>query len=124
MSVVYLFYTEQGDLAVMEDEEETEFIPANGQKRDVKTGTRRGQYNRVPTDARKRILDCFRAGGDWKLAATANVDRHLEIQSNAFLGVFGYAFPYWFPKTIHVPETLPLAFQFRTHLLLNMQHYN
>ena len=53
MSVVYLFYTEQGDLAVMEDEEETEFIPANGQKRGVKTGTLRGQYNRVPTDARQ-----------------------------------------------------------------------
>ena len=67
MSGVYLFYTEQGDLAVMEDEEETEFIPANGQKRGVKTGTRRGQYNRVPTDAR---------------------------QSKAFLGVFCYAFPY------------------------------
>ena len=38
----------------------------------VKAGTRRGKYRQVPSDARKRIIDCFKAGGDWKLAATAN----------------------------------------------------
>ena len=41
-------------------------------KRGVKAGTRRGKYHHVPADARKRIFDCYRAGGDWKAAATAN----------------------------------------------------
>ena len=64
-------YNEHGDLEVedVEGDATRRGIPL---KRGVKTGTRRGKYNRVPADARRRILDCYRAGGDWKGAATAN----------------------------------------------------
>ena len=41
-------------------------------KRGVRTGSRRGKYNHVPADTRKRILDCYRAGGHWKVPTTAN----------------------------------------------------
>lgn len=41
-------------------------------RRGTKLGTVRGRYNRVSIQARKRIIDTFNAGGDWKLTATAN----------------------------------------------------
>lgn len=41
-------------------------------RRGVKRGTKRGKYQRVAPDARRRIVDCFNGGGDWKAAATAN----------------------------------------------------
>ena len=48
--------------------------PAAGarRKRGLAPGTKRGPYKRVGADARERILEVYRSGGDWKLAATAN----------------------------------------------------
>ena len=71
MSSMETHYNEHGDLEAedVEGDATRRGIPL---KRGVKTGRRRGKYNRVPADARRRILDCYRAGGDWKGAATAN----------------------------------------------------
>ena len=57
MSSMETHYNEHGDLEVedVEGDATRRGIPL---KRGVKTGTRRGKYNRVPADARRRILDC------------------------------------------------------------------
>ena len=41
-------------------------------RRGTKPGTKRGRYNRISIHARKRIIESYMAGGDWKLTATAN----------------------------------------------------
>lgn len=41
-------------------------------RRGLVPGTKRGPYKRTPPDARQRVLDVYKAGGDWKLAAEAN----------------------------------------------------
>ena len=63
---------EGADLLVEESENESVSGLEDTPRRGVKAGSRRGTYNKVPPDARKRIMDCYRAGGDWKMAATAN----------------------------------------------------
>ena len=65
----------EGDFEILVEEVQDEMnqeVNHGVPKRGVKAGTRRGKYRQVPSDARKRIIDCFKAGGDWKLAATAN----------------------------------------------------
>ena len=46
--------------------------PTENRGRGVRRGSRRGRYEGIPDDARKRILSTFRAGGDWKMTADAN----------------------------------------------------
>ena len=46
--------------------------PNGPPKSRVKAGAKRGRYNRVAAGAKKRIIDCYLTGGDWKLAATSN----------------------------------------------------
>ena len=79
-------FNESGDLMVEEDDRgldvdvdggDLEAGMAGGDgptasKRGTKPGTKRGRYNRVSTQARKRIIESYKAGGDWKLTATAN----------------------------------------------------
>ena len=66
------------DLMVTDDEEavDDETSSAAGVhtagNRGIRRGTRRGHDKRVPSDARRRILDTYKAGGDRKMAAVAN----------------------------------------------------
>ena len=46
--------------------------PQPRRRRGLVLGTKRGPYKRIAAETRKRILDVYKAGGDWRLAATAN----------------------------------------------------
>lgn len=63
------------DFNVTDDDsspDESFAVDATDRMRGVKRGMKRGPYKKVGADARQRIIDCYKAGGDWKLAATAN----------------------------------------------------
>ena len=44
----------------------------DNRKRGTNPGTKRGKYNKVSVEARKRIIEAYQAGGDWKVTARAN----------------------------------------------------
>ena len=44
----------------------------DNRKRGTKPGTKRGKYNKVSVEARKRIIEAYQAGEDWKVTARAN----------------------------------------------------
>ena len=65
---------EHADLPMEEDgssSEEEERREQDRRKQGVRRGTKRGPYRKTPPDARHRI-ECFQAGGDWKVAAATN----------------------------------------------------
>ena len=78
-------FNEQGDIVVTDEETDMPPTPlprgeaGDGlsqqrqlQRRRLEPGTKRGPYKRVAPDARKRILDVYRAGGDRKWHRGAN----------------------------------------------------